>query len=109
MNGTMLVIQTNGEIIETQHDRVPDTTVIHEALGGYLELVPYFTTIDLHGRVYRCVAFCNEHGKMNNLPDNERANIIWQVAQIRLNLYTDDHLVGPIVVLFGDREFMAEI
>ena len=64
-----------------------------------------------------CVALCNEHGKLDHLPMNEIATALWSDALRRkgINLIDErsrkpvDWLVGSIVVLFGDREFMSEL
>ena len=84
--------------------------------GGYLEVVPQFTTIPFGGTVLNCVAFCDEHGKLNQLPVNDLATHMWGQALWRrgVELFNkhgepNDWLVGQIVVIFGDREFMAEL
>lgn len=54
----------------------------------------------------KCFVLCNEHGKHMNLPVNLEANRLWQLsAGEPLN----DILVGPVVILFGDAEFMATL
>jgi hypothetical protein len=93
----------------------PTLQFMRDAIGGDLELVPGFDTIG--GR--RCAAFCNEHGKLDHLqlPFNLRATLLWEGA-LRVNhqaVLRDptgdwvDWLVGPVLVLYGDDEFMAEL
>jgi len=69
-------------------------------VGGYIEIVPFFST--WHGE--RCVVFCNEHGKLNGLPMNVRATAFW------LQQYpTSDYLVGDVAIVTGDEEFFTEL
>ena len=88
------------------------------AVGGYIEHVPYFDSIAYGGVVMRCVALCNENGKIDHMPLNQGATVAWERALQRTGvgtLYDDkrgkpnDWLVGSIAVLFGDREFMSEL
>jgi hypothetical protein len=86
-------------------------------IGGYVEAVPGFSTIGFAGVVMSCVAFCNEHGKLDKLPVNEPATAYWERSLRRqgMQLLDDktqipkDWLVGNVVVLFGDGEFMAAL
>jgi hypothetical protein len=86
--------------------------------GGWLEAVPGFTTLPWGGIVMDCVAFCDEEGKLKNLPHNQVATDLWEQSLRRkgVNLYAPhpfraepDYLVGPIAVVFGDREFMEKL
>ena len=53
-----------------------------------------------------CVAFCDEDGKSKGLPPNTRVNEFWSMALPEIDL---DYLVGPIVILTGDADFMKAI
>jgi len=58
----------------------------------------------------QCVAFCDEHGKLDNLPTNVRATELWKAALIRADSHRlDDVLCGPVAVVYGDAEFMAAL
>jgi hypothetical protein len=72
--------------------------------GGYIEVVPYFTRY----RGERCVAFCDEDGKLHGLPVNRVATALWY-AQLTEPLALRDYLVGPIVIVTGDRELLEEL
>jgi hypothetical protein len=120
MKGTMLIIPPGDIDVRPEvrrFDRPPSLDELTSAVGGYLEAVPWFTTVAFAGTVFNCVAFCNEHGKINHLPLNEGATMQWQRALKRhgQSLHDDrnqapkDWLVGPVVVLFGDREFMESL
>lgn len=114
MRGTALIFRpgkSEPEIV--RFTQAPGLDFLQAAVGGYIEVVPHFDNIR-HGEVVeRCVAFCNEHGKLNRLPVNRAATEAWERAVptgLRGPLgYWLDFLVGDVVVLFGDREFMAEL
>ena len=89
---------------------------LRAAVGGDIELVQGFTTVGYGGTVLDCVAFCNEHGKLDHLPVNQQATLFWARALSRLGIelhgadkIPKDWLVGNVAVVFGDREFMREL
>lgn len=99
-----------------EFDRAVQLEELQAAVGGYIELVPGFATIGYGGVVMNCAAFCNEDGKLDHLPINESATDAWERALVRLGGTLRDEtgrpldvLVGPIAVLFGDREFMSKL
>jgi hypothetical protein len=97
----------------------PKLELLKNAIGGgYIELVPGFDTIEQKpGEVVKCVAFCDEEGKLNGLPANTYATILWDKALRRHGgpglLQRDgtavDVLVGPIAIVIGDDEFMEAL
>jgi hypothetical protein len=87
----------------------PSLDFLQQAVGGDIEVVPYFGTIEHGGKVVRCAVFCNEHGKMNRLPVNRPVTSLWQAAQQRSGVEIADRLVGRVVVLTGDDEFMEAL
>lgn len=106
MQGRMVVLRTDGTVEAkdlTQAEGIlPD---LQEGVGGYIETVPAFDTYcDEEGHLHGCVALCNEEGKLKQLPVNERATILW-----RRQCATSDVLVGDVVVLYGDAEFMRDL
>jgi hypothetical protein len=104
-----------------EFDRPPELQELKNAIGGgYLELVPGFTSIAASGiprRRLRCVAFCDEHGKLAMRDRgiqafNLTATLLWESAEHRVrDEHGDfiDYLVGPVLVLFGDDEFMESL
>jgi hypothetical protein len=72
--------------------------------GGYIEAVPFFARYQGD----RCVAFCDEDGKLKNMPVNSRATELWY-GQMMGQFIPPDHLVGPIVIVTGDRELLEEL
>jgi hypothetical protein len=113
MKGMMLTSSPNMRVLDEHPlDRAPDLSEIQGHLGGgYLERVPGFTTIAHKGEVHRCVAFADEDGKMKALPTNHYATTLWKFAGTRTNpdLMLMERLCGPVVVLYGDDEFMAAL
>lgn len=111
MIGTFYRIPAAGDLHHKQLDRPPSIDELQEAVGGYIEVIPFFDSIAYAGVVMHCVAFCNEDGKREALPINDRANTLWHRALERngMRQLMRDQLVGPIAVVFGDRELMAEL
>ena len=96
---------------------------LQEAVGGYIESVPLWNTYIHNGRPVSCVAYCNEEGKLNGLSLNAAATRDWSAAMLRIveegeQVYPrgllgadgrpSDVLVGDIVVVVGDEEFMRD-
>lgn len=99
------------EKVLTQRGDHRDTQrILREAVGGDLEIVPGFNRF----RGLPCWALCDEHGKLEGLPVNMIATELWDQA-VDGQLYDGsrrkylDYLVGPVVVIIGDEEFMAEL
>lgn len=125
MKGTALVIAANGDVTETPLAQPPDLEFLQAAVGGWIEAVPEFTTIEHKGALADCVVFCNETGKLEGLLVNPAATRLWDAALCRLKdgvtgqlLYPTglvkddrlmDHLVGSILVIIGDAELLGEL
>lgn len=115
MRGTALLFKPGEPEPEIFRFASPPTLeFLQEAVGGYIEAVPHFDQIR-HGEVIeRCIVYCNENGKLDGLPFNAAATEAWdQAIPPSLSLRSPDggwkdYLVGPVLVLFGDRQFMAE-
>jgi hypothetical protein len=123
----MLVIKGDNSIPTTskitEFTKNPDSDVFHKAVGGYLELVPYFDTIHWDGELHQCVAFCDEEGKIKGKEFNITATLLWKLALERSGKWVGiestgnflevrpmpDYLVGDIAVVWGDKEFMDEL
>lgn len=99
---------------------------LQKLVGGWIEAVPYWN-------LYRpsdasadasCVAYCNENGKLGDFFVNNLATLDWDKAIRRIEgpdgkkLFprgligpdgrASDYLVGNIVVVVGDREWMKD-
>lgn len=120
MQGTMLVMQPNGEVKVTKLDRVPELEDLKAGIGGgYLEKVPGFNVyVDMAGAPHRAVMLCDEDGKRKHLPLNPPATRSWQQS-LKMQGHPGlieaktgrvvDFIVGPVVILYGDRKFMESL
>jgi hypothetical protein len=109
MNGTMLTISPHGTVKTTPLTAPPDLEALQQTVGGYIEAVPHFKSIEHNGELRKCVAFCNEDGKLQKLAANNQATVLWRAALQRVGVAIDDVLVGTIVVLYGDDEFLSSL
>lgn len=113
MKGTILTFKPFADAPEVATvDGPPDLPLLKAAIGGgYLEVVPRFNTIAHDGVRHRCVAFCDEDGKLKQLPVNRPATLLWNAAMLRSHGCgcDPDYLVGQIAVVFGDKEWMAAL
>ncbi|MBO0716444.1 MAG: DUF3846 domain-containing protein [Rhizobiales bacterium] len=96
--------------------RVPTLEELQEVVGGDIEAVQGFLSVQFGTATVRCVALCNENGKHEHLPINMAATLAWERALRRIGIELRDvsgapkeWLVGTVVVLFGDREFMEAL
>lgn len=116
MKGTLLKIPANDSEIFSRLNlkRPPEYTELTAVIGGgYLEIVPYFKDIITEGVLVPCVAMCDEEGKLKRFSINTRANIMWQASLTRQygprRSNIRDVLVGDVLVIFGDPEFMESL
>ena len=118
MKAVALIVPPGNEERVTRHELTNPNCLpfLRAGVGGDIELVPGFASLELDGRQVDCVAFCNEHGKVsaNPLPLNKWATERWHEALPAPGLIGPggrlmDHLVGTIVIICGDEEFMAEM
>lgn len=100
MQGTIVVIPIEGDITTTALTAVPDLEDMQAHVGGWLELLPRWSTYA--GKP--AVAFCNEEGLLKNLPVNVRATEMW-CAQFS----SGSVLRGNVIVLSGDAKFMEAL
>jgi hypothetical protein len=115
MKGTVLIYQPGKEEPEiSEVTKSPTLEFLQGAVGGFIEAVPLFNTIEYKDERRRCVVYCNEEGKLKGLPYNSRATFLWNEALPPPGLIDKggamaDVLVGPIVVLLGDAAFMQSL
>lgn len=73
---------------------------LQELVGGYIETVPHFK--EYEGE--KCVAFCDEEGKLKGHKINAEATKIWynQPEMVKLgDRRFQDYLVGVVVIVQG--------
>jgi hypothetical protein len=99
-------------LVEHLTDEVP-LDWLQERVHGYIERVPHFDCVEYQAAIHPCVAFCNEEGKLKGMAYNAVATELWAHAMPydlrRPDGQIIDVLCGPVVVLFGDAEFMAAL
>jgi hypothetical protein len=101
MKGTMVVISTNGVRVTAELDDEPTLETLQEKVGGYIRDVPGFTKYE--GQP--CLAYCDEDGLPKGLPLNALATDLWHKQMPPI----DDYLVGNVVILYGDNDFMKAV
>lgn len=111
MKGYARTITSTGSDWQEELSTPPSLEFLQKMVDGYIEVVPYFDTIVVDGTLHQCVAYCNEEGKLNGLSVNGRATVFWADAVERKfkSRRLNDVLVGDVVILFGDDEFMSEL
>ena len=90
---TDFIYKTNGEVIETSPKNETYYTLkeLQEIVGGSIEI------LHLKGICDKFMVI-NEEGKLNKLPYNENATILY-----KLSLNTDDFIVGDALVCDTNR------
>ena len=102
MKGTLIIIKVDGSTTKrTYEGRCVPLEDLNRAVGGYLEVVPFFNQF----KDNRCIAFCDEDGRIKNYKINAFATALWHCQRPDVQ----DHLVGDIAILWGDREFMEDL
>jgi hypothetical protein len=111
MKGVLTIIPVgNAAVSSKELAAAPHLEDLRGLVGGDIELVPFFTKFEREP----CVAFCNETDKLKGLPINHRATALWHAAALwhaqgEPRFIGRDVLVGPIVIVTGDRELMEEL
>jgi hypothetical protein len=113
VSGTLHVIPSSAGHLHriVQLDEAPKVDRLIKAVGGPIKLVPGFDSILRGGEVEPCLAFYCETNSEN--PPNTWANLLWLQALVRSQGFSgsSDHetLNGPVVVLWGDIEFLKSL
>lgn len=102
MRGKFIIIKINGDVETTDITQQPGLEALQQAVGGYIEIVPGITSYDGE----EAVAFCNEEGKINRLPINQKATRIWNEA---FGEPVGDILVGDVAIVTGDDELLEAL
>lgn len=101
MKGSLITLRADGGRAVKTFDRPVQLSELQRAVGGYIEEIPRFDRWD--GQP--CAAFCNDEGKLKGLRLNHDATTVWRT----LNPATSDVLVGDVVVVIGDDEFLEAL
>ena len=105
---TMVVIGTSGSIMERQV-AIDNLSAFQKAVGGYIEIVPYCDLFEYKGTIHKCIALCDEEGKVKAKPFNKKATLLWNKGLKAKGIFQNpDFLVGDIAFIFGDPEIMEK-
>jgi Domain of unknown function (DUF3846) len=93
--GIVIVIPADAQqaIRSRETDTQPPLQELQDIVDGYIEAVPHWD--DYMGKP--CVVYCNEEGKLRDLPVNKRATDLWW-GKLGGGIY-DDVLCGDIVLV----------
>lgn len=101
MKGKATIIAPDGTETVTEFTAQPGLEFLKKAVGGFIEIVPYWNKF----RDAECVVFCNEEGKLHNLPINRKATEHWHSVAPAVG----DILLGSVLILTGDDEFLEAL
>lgn len=89
----------------------PTLEQLKAAVGGYIEVVPRWNRFLWGGAERDCVAFCNEHGKLNGMKLNLPATVQWWLCLQHHHGFQNchDQLFGPVAVVIGDYELLKQL
>lgn len=104
MRGEAIIIEVDGSIRTVPLDHPPRAKEIHEWVKGYIEVVPCFTSY----RGERCVAFCNEEGKLDGMQINVVATALW-LNSGHQHHEPNDVLVGPVAIIVGSDDLLDNL
>lgn len=105
MRGTFIKVHPHGLIERDLIFRAPTLEDLQSRVGGYIEAVPGFSRFFDYDGPTPCVAFCDEEGKIKGLPVNPFATEFWRADRPG----GGDVLVGMVVIVTGDDEFMGAL
>ena len=107
MDGKTITYRAEGGAEASTHNSPPGLDFLQEQVGGYIESVPHLDKITIGQTKVEAMAFCNEEGKLRGLPVNEHATKMWADCLGVAREDMQDVLVGDVVLVYGDPEFMA--
>jgi len=88
---TIIPADNDKKVFVQETKRPPSLTQLQKLVGGYLEQVPHFEQY----MTKRCTVYCNEEGKIRNLPSNERATKAWWLTMG----VAHDYLCGDVAIV----------
>lgn len=106
-NYVLIIIHPDGKVTKVIQPNEPTLEQLQKAVGGYIELIPYFTQLAIqgNGKIFaynQGIGYANEEGKLPhlNLPVNTRATEVWK----NQCAYVDQWLVGDILFVARTAE-----
>ena len=105
MSGKLIIIKTTGEVEIREKDKPPPLAELQQVVGGYIEMIPRFTSYAGEP----CVAYGDEEGKNKHKDRNPHATNLWVQALGADSILLRDWLVGDIAIVTGDPAFMRRL
>jgi hypothetical protein len=105
VKGKLTIVHPDGRFEDEQLISAPSLARLQAIVGGFIEKVPDFEVIN----GVRCEVLCNEEGKLRGLPRNPVATSLWAEAAGIAPGRMPDELVGAVVILTGDDEFLGSL
>ncbi len=103
MTNRMITIKANGIEDYTVCTTVPTLEELQTTVRGYIEPIPGFNTY----KGTKCVALCNEEGRLMGMNNNIKATNLWLDA---ISPSTHGEMLnGDIVILVGDDAFLEKL
>lgn len=106
MKGQVLTLKVDGTTEVTFFTAPVPLEFLQNAVGGWIELVPDFDVFEGQTGI---VAFCNEEGKLKGLPLNVKATEAWAKSVGAPVADLGDALLGDVIIVSGDDEFMTAL
>ena len=102
MKGYATIIKADGTTSRTEYDKPIPLKDLQKAVGGYIQIVPMFEKY----KSKACIAFINEEGKLDDLPLNVHATLLWETQVGNLQ---GDYIVGDMIIVQGSIAFMKAL
>jgi hypothetical protein len=97
----------------TKFDRPVSLLELQATVGGFVETIPHFNSIQRNGDHVRCVAYRGTDARAEELSPNHWANLLWILSLRRIHgaehPHQEDILCGPILIVTGDPQFMESL
>lgn len=106
MTHTLYTIMPSGTINTSMWSggKSPSLDILQHLVGGYIQIVPGFSSFEVLGEKRRCVVYCDEDGIQKQLRPNPTATKLWVKASPLAARDPDFYMLfGPVVVTVKDR------
>lgn len=114
MIGSSIIIKPNRPMEFRSYTGSVEEGHFNDIIDGLLAPIPHFDSwIDASGALRPCVAYADEEAQLKGLDVNHIASAYWtySILSRRLTPRTDGThlLLGPVVIVFGDADFMEAL
>lgn len=91
---TVYIFKANGVVVSGTQPKQPTLAQLQQAVGGYIETVPYFNA---YANLKRGTCYADEDGILKNKPVNTKATELWRQNAERYGLTLRQNLCGDVV------------